>query len=339
VKLVATGIPGDAGDIDIAAGGAIHGGDVDANGALNASADGMTFGDIDANAGVSLDSLGAITAGNVTTLGSFEIDADGAITLGNISAPNLIFSNPGSLTFGDLTVSTSISFAASDIHIGLLRQSPGATGPLDVSLTGYEGGIGNSATLTIDAPNGVLIPELRERDATISTNASVVTIDKALIAHTLDLTTAWDNIWVDDQSASPKNGVDVDLFQPGGSFYLTQNATLTTTNAFVVQYGDNSAIVDQLFGGSYLGASFVRDFDRQGWSGDGQMLSIEGGADNQDSWQFPIEAFDLHLQRLFGEGKTLAQPGQPAVNMGDMGAETELVGDGLGFTIVVKRRH
>ncbi|WP_210254868.1 hypothetical protein [Methylocapsa sp. S129] len=339
VKLVTTGVSGDEGDVDIVAGSAIHGGEVDANGALNAIADGMTFGDIDAKAGVSLESSSFIAAGDVTTLGSFEVDSAGALSLGNISASNLIFSSAGSPTFGDLTVSSGISLAATDIDIGLLRQSPGATGPLDVSLTGYNGGIGNSATLTIVAPNGVVIPELRERSATISTDASLVAINSAMIVDTLDLTTSHDNIWVNDQSSRPANGADVQLFQPGYAFYLTQNGTSTATNAFVVQYGDNSAIVDQLSGNIYLGASFARDFDRQGWSGDSEMLSVEGGADNPNGWQFPIEAFDLHLQRLFGEGIMLAQPGQPAVNMGDSGSATELVSDGLGFTIIVRRRH
>ncbi len=336
--LTTTGVPGDEGDIALVAGGAILGGDVNANGLLFANANGMTFGDVVANVSITLDSSSTIAGNDFTTLGVADMNAAGAMKLGNLSSSTLSLSSPSSLILNNLSVQTGANFAVNDLQIGVLRQNPNATGPLAIDLTGYKGGVGDSATIgTIDAPNGVLIPELWEGDTTIATNASLVTIESAVVTRTLDLTTASDKIWVNDQTSAPRNGFDVQLFQPGYAFYLTQNGTFTTTNAFVVQYDDNSAIVDQLSGNIDLGASFARDFNRQGWLGDSEMLSVEGGS--QTGWQFPVEAFDLHLQNLFGQPISLEQPGQPAVSIGDSDAPTELVSDGRGFTIIVKRRH
>jgi len=302
VNLTVRGIPGDAGDIILNSGGAILGGDAHAN-------------------------------------GEADFTAAGAISLGNLTASSVALSTPGDLTLADLAVLTGARFGVGNLRIGILHQKPNATGPLALDLTGYKGGIGNSAVLTVDALNGIVIGQLWEGDTTLATNASLVAIEDAFVTRTLDLTTASDRIWVNDQSSSPQNGFDVQLFQPSDAFYLTQNATFTTTNAFVVQYGASSAIVDQLFGNTYLGASFTRDFNRQGWLGNTGPLFAEEGLAGQPGWQFPVEAFDAHLQHVSGGGVVLEQPGEPAVAMGDVGSDAQLVSDELGFTIVIHKKH
>jgi hypothetical protein len=42
---------------------------------------------------------------------------------------------------------------------------------------------------------------------------------------------------------------------------------------------------------------------------------------------------------VFGGGVVLEQPGEPAVAMGDVVSDAQLVSDELGFTIVIHKKH
>ena len=196
-----------------------------------------------------------------------------------------------------------------------LRQRGGATGPLTMTLTGYKGGVGTSAKLFVDAPNGLDILQLRETNASIITTAASVEIDSAYIDHTLFLQTPFMTVWDNNWSPTPVRGNGEQLYQPGKAFFLDQNYFALTTNSYVVQYGVTAEVYDELRGIYYLGASFVRDFDRQGIPGDVAPVYRWEDVDPLTGTIFPIDAFGLQLEML-RRPRVHADSTGPAVNLG-----------------------
>ncbi|WP_210254969.1 hypothetical protein, partial [Methylocapsa sp. S129] len=318
--------------------GAVRGGSIDAHGSVTANAVGIDFDQINANGDLNLNSSADIAGNGFTAVGAVAINAAGVVKFRSVSGAAISLSTKGDMTINNLQVATAVDIAANNLSIGLLSQTPGAPGPLELTITGFGGAVGNSANLTVDAPNGLYVPILREATAVITTDALQISMVDPTITKSMLLTTPDQVLWFNDVSSQPVLGNNVQFYQPDDEFYLQVNNRFVKTDSYIVQY-DASAQVQQEFDGALInGPSFVRDFDRMGWLGDSEQLFVEGGADNQNGWQFPVEAFDLHLQRFYGDGVALAQPGQPGVSIGDSGGPTELLSDGLGFTIIVKKK-
>ncbi len=316
----------------------MRGGSIDAHGSVTANAVGIDFDQINANGDLNLNSSADIAGNGFTAVGAVAINAAGVVKFRSVSGAAISLSTKGDMTINNLQVATAVDIAANNLSIGLLSQTPGAPGPLELTITGFGGAVGNSANLTVDAPNGLYVPILREATAVITTDALQISMVDPTITKSMLLTTPDQVLWFNDVSSQPVLGNNVQFYQPDDEFYLQVNNRFVKTDSYIVQY-DASAQVQQEFDGALInGPSFVRDFDRMGWLGDSEQLFVEGGADNQNGWQFPVEAFDLHLQRFYGDGVALAQPGQPGVSIGDSGGPTELLSDGLGFTIIVKKK-
>jgi hypothetical protein len=218
------------------------------------------------------------------------------------------------------------------LSIGDLKQAAGAKDPLVMTLTGFKGGVGTSAVLFIDAPNGLVIPRLSEVDASIVTTAASVRIDDAFIDHTLWLQTPFLSIWDNNWSPVPVLGNGEQMFQPTKAFFLDQDFYATHTNSFVVQYGATAQVYDQLGGIYYLGASFVRDFDRQGYSGDIGSVYLWDQVSPLTGNIFPVDVFDRELEKIKHNGIRF-DSGKPAVNLGPIRVHARRNADGFEISV------
>jgi len=123
--------------------------------------------------------------------------------------------------------------------------------------------------------------------------------------------TVWDNNW----SPVPVLGNGVQMFQPTHAFFLDQNFYATNTNSYVVQYGLNDQLSDQLRGVYYFGPSFVRDFDRQGLPGDVTPVFNWDAVSPVTGTIFPVDVFEIELEKLKRK-RVHAESEGPAVNLG-----------------------
>ena len=313
--LTTTGTATDPGDVNLRSlAGAVRGGSIYAHGFVTANGVGIDFDQIDALAGLTLNSSADVFGNGFTTSGSVIINAAGSVEFGDVNAGSISLSTPGNMTFNKLMVATAMDLAANNLSIGLVTQDPRAKGPLELTITGYKGSVGTSAELTIDASNGIDISQLREVNATITTTALQITMGDPTITNTLLLTTPDQVLVFDDASSRPQLGNNVQFYQPSDDFYLMLNGRSILTNSFIVQY-DAEAQVQQYFEGALInGPSFVRDFDRLGRVGEEGFGYSSSGDDSTATWYFPVEAFDRHLAAM--KWRPVAKVGsEPAVNM------------------------
>jgi hypothetical protein len=324
-SLNTTGIPGDAGNIDIAsASGPIQGQTLTANGDLNANGASIVLGDVVAETGASLTSAGLVKVQSLFTNGGLAVDAAGAIEIGSLTASNITLTTPGALQLATVTAQSTIDLAAGEVLIGTLRQGPGPSGPLAMTLTGYKGGVGSTANVTVDAPVELIMPKLYENQATIDTNSYQVKVADANITGWLRLVTPYVNTWANDVLSRPVNGEDLQLFQPSNRFSFYEIGDNVTTTSFVVQYNATPLVYDDLinqnpddtFGQIYVGASFVRDFDRIQRNGDPTMFTPLGQS-GDDGAGPGAEALHNRTQETQPGVIFDSTSGAPAVNLDD----------------------
>jgi hypothetical protein len=165
------------------------------------------------------------------------------------------------------------------------------------------------------------------------TTAASVAIDSAYIDHTLFLQTPFMSIWDNNRSPVPVVGYGEQLYQPGKAFFLGQSFFALNTNSYVVQYGVTAQIYDELRGIYYLGASFVRDFDRQGIPGDIGPVYRWEDVDPLTGTIFPIDAFGIQLEKLRRPGVRTESSG-PAVNLGPIKILARSSANGVNLSLI-----
>jgi hypothetical protein len=151
-------------------------------------------------------------------------------------------------------------------------------------------------------------------DAQITTDAASFAILNGYIGYVMDLTTAFETVYMNNHLSAPVSGPTVQLFAPHKAFFLAQNVYRTVTTSFVTQYQDIAEIVDILPGGTLYGASFVRDFDRQGENGDAPRFIGLDDLGVPESWRLSERRYKKFLD--FTPLIQLPASGLPAVNLG-----------------------
>ncbi|QOZ76222.1 leukotoxin LktA family filamentous adhesin [Bradyrhizobium sp. CCBAU 53351] len=260
-QLTTTGIPGDAGDLEVKSDrGSLRGGSISANGAT-------------------------------------RFDVAGSVSFDRISGDVVKMTSSGDLTIAWVSVVRELDLAADTINVKgeQIRSNPAV--PLILNITGYNGGVAKYANISID-PDSIIINQFKVVDATFWTDAPAVSILNGYVPGQLMLTTATQQVLLNNRTPAPSNWPTLQLYQPGGVFTMSQVGNANVSNAYVVFYtGDISATVTN-YGpthtccNDFTGASMMRN------------ISVDGeGKENIESWLAKKDSGTFYLLGLSGQAR------------------------------------
>ncbi|MET4255568.1 hypothetical protein ABIC09_000496 [Bradyrhizobium sp. S3.12.5] len=247
-QLTTTGIPGDAGDLIVKS------------------------------------DTGSLRGGSISANGDTRFDVAGSVSFDRVSGETIKLTSSGDLTINWVSVVRELDLAADTITVTgeQVRSNPPI--PLILNITGYNGGIAKYANISID-PDSIIVNQFRVIDANFLTDAHSVTILNGYVPGQLLLTTATEQVLLNNRTPAPSNRPTLQLYQPDGVFTMSQVGNANVTNAYVVFYaGDISASVSN-YGSShaccsdYTGASMVRNIsvDGEGHESIGTWLAQKSG--------------------------------------------------------------
>ena len=194
----------------------------------------------------------------ISATGLVFFDVNGDLTIDQLRAGSFDLSAAGTLILPDVEVATEAVLRAGSLIVNI-TQVPEGPPRLKLTLTGYKGGVGDSADVTVDAPAGLEIKELFFTETELETTARFVSILDAFVPGSLLLETPLQTLLWENRTPLPQYRQNVQLFQPDFAFNLTLDEFRTITNAFVVKYDETAEIVDVLGDLPYPGASLTRD--------------------------------------------------------------------------------
>lgn len=252
---------------------------------------------------------GSISAGTVTANGDASFASGRSINVSAMQAASATLSAPQNLTVGMLKVYRAMTLGADIINVTAVQLPSVPPVPLNVKVTGYQGGVATRANLDIDPPE-VIIGQFKVVDSTVKVDSPALTIADGYVPGQMLLMTPAGQILLNNRGPGPVGGNNLQLYQPGGSFTMQQNGSANFSNTQVVYYDSTiSSTIINYGGGNFTGSSFVRNAIQDMRNGD------DGGAD--DLQRTLLIAFYL---QSFGEGWRGLGPIQvlgdgPAVNV------------------------
>ena len=273
-----------------------------------------TLGDVQAAGDVSISAANTLGATSLVAGGLVTIDNAGSILVGRLVARELIADGGASFDATEISLGERGRIAADEIQVRRLAHT-GTSGRFGLDITGRNGSAANFAAF-ISAPYGIEIGDYSVATSTIDTDASFLSIARGYVTGTFTLKTALRKIFMDNRSPRPVKGFDVQLFQPTFAFRLRQDGYSTTTNAFIVQFGEGSEVFFESNGAVYAGMSMLREFDRMAGA------AMASGGVSSPLWPgtslaFPSASFMtrfLHQQTL--ESMLIREDeDEPAVNL------------------------
>lgn len=260
-QLTTTGIPGDAGD-------------------LNVKSD-----------------TGSLRGGSISAHGDTHFDVAGSVSLDRISGDTIRMTSSGDLTINWVSVVRELDLAADTINVRgeQVRSNPQV--PLVMNITGYNGGVAKSANIWID-PDSIIVNQFRVVDANFWTDAHAVSILNGYVPGQLMLTTATQQVLLNNRTLAPSSWPTLQLYQPGGVFTMSQIGNANVSNAYVVFYtGDVSASVTN-YGPThtccygFTGASMVRN------------IPVDGeGSESIETWLAKKDGGTFYLLGLSGHAR------------------------------------
>jgi hypothetical protein len=183
-------------------------------------------------------------------------------------ARNIDLQATGTLDVGTIEVGENLTLRADIIRALDITQVPSGPLPLNITLTGANGTVATFAQVNVDAPVGVVMPQVFVSETQMTTTAQFVNIINAMapiqgtspMAGTFLLSTPSQTVFVDDRSQTPKRvpASNSQYFLEGKPFAMTLNGTATATNSYVVVY-DRTVQVTDVLGVPFAGISLVRD--------------------------------------------------------------------------------
>ncbi|MDB5562665.1 MAG: hypothetical protein JWN11_2083, partial [Hyphomicrobiales bacterium] len=191
-------------------------------------------------------------------LGTVTIDANGTLLIDALKARAVALDSAGDLTLPDIEVAEKISLGAGSLHAGI-TQVPSGPLPLQLNLTGYHGGVGRLADVTVDAPAGIAINKLYFTDAALTTTARNVSIAGAFVPGGLALKSPLQTLIFNNRTMRPQGGNDAQFYSPSFAFSMTLQDYHTTSNAFTVRYGIGAQVTEFVNHFTYDGVSLIRD--------------------------------------------------------------------------------
>ncbi|PDT90960.1 leukotoxin LktA family filamentous adhesin [Bradyrhizobium sp. Y36] len=260
-QLTTTGIPGDAGD-------------------LSATSD-----------------TGSLRGGSISANGDTHFEVAGSVSFDRVSGNVVKMRSSGDLTINWVSVVSELDLAADTINVRgeQIRSNPAI--PLIMNITGYNGGVAKYANVSID-PDSIIVNQFRAMDANFWTDAHTVSILNGYVPGQLMLTTATQQVLLNNRTPAPSNWATLQLYQPGGVFTMSQAGNANVSNAYVVFYtGGVSATVTN-YGPShtccndFTGASMMRN------------VAVDGeGKESIESWLAKKDGGTFYLLGLSGQAR------------------------------------
>ncbi|MET4273159.1 MULTISPECIES: leukotoxin LktA family filamentous adhesin [unclassified Bradyrhizobium] len=260
-QLTTTGIPGDAGD-------------------LNVKSD-----------------TGSLRGGSISASGDTHFDVAGSVSLDRVSGNVIKLTSSGDLTIDWVSVVKELDLAADTINVKgeQVRSNPSV--PLIMNITGYNGGTATSANVSID-PDSIIINQFRVVDANFWSDAHAVAILNGYVPGQLMLTTATQQVLLNNRTPAPSNWPSLQLYQPGGVFTMNQVGNANVSNAYVVFYTGNVSATVTNYGpthtccNDFTGASMVRN------------ISVDGeGTESIETWLAKKDGGTFYLLGLSGKAR------------------------------------
>ncbi|QCO54429.1 hypothetical protein EOK75_00465 [Pseudorhodobacter turbinis] len=236
----------------------------------------------------------------IKNIAGFGTGNSGILDVKVMQAKNIDLQATDTLDVGALKVGKNLTLRADTIRALDITQVPNGPDPLNITLTGADGTVATLAQLNVDAPAGVVMPEVKVSETVMTTTAKFVDVVKAAapiqgtspMAGTFLLSTPWQTVFADNRSQTPKAdpASNVQLFLDGKPFELTLDGTTTATDSYVVVYDSTVKVTNEL-GLPYRGISLVRDTVRNMRNADDRIYapSATDPTDDED------DAFDLSV--------------------------------------------
>jgi hypothetical protein len=204
----------------------------------------------------------------ITNVAGFGAGNSGKLDVKTMRARNMALQATTTLDVGKAEVAENLTMRADVITALDVTQVPNGPAPLNVTLTGANGLAATLARVNVDAPAGVVMPDVFVSETVMTTTAQSVEVITAAVPRqgnspmrgTFLLTTPAQTVFVDDRSQTPKGNPssNTQFFLNDKPFSMTLNGTQTATNSYVVVY-DKTVQVTDVLGVPFDGISIVRD--------------------------------------------------------------------------------
>ena len=211
---------------------------------------------------INIRATGSLKASLSTPIGKTDVKTTGTFIVDNASGIDVDLNSPGDLIVGTINAEKSAKLSGNVITGNIVHTGTG--GPLEIEVTGPNGGMAQNVTLNINAPS-TEVGNFFATDAKVTTTGSHFGIDNGFVSGKLVLTVAGQTIVLDNRSPVPNSGANVQMYGPGQNFYLDQNGRSTYTSIFIVSYDEQAAPTALSL---YPGGSFIRDFPRDSHLGE-----------------------------------------------------------------------
>lgn len=255
---------------------------------------------------------GQVQGGDILTRGNVSLAGNTDLTLATLQGAAVYLTAPRSISVSELNVFRSLTLAADTIN-GAAKQLPSVPAvPLHVTVTGFNGGVATSVNLSLNAPV-VAIDQYKAVDSTLTVHSPRLIIVDGYVPGQMTLNVPAGQILLNNRSPAPVGNIDLQLYQPGGLFSMSQIGNANLTNTYVVWYDATaSSIITNYSGGNFGGTSFVRNVVED-------MQSF-GAFDPIDEKKSGLAPFYLLGQQALGFRDHLAVPVEvlghgPAINL------------------------
>lgn len=202
---------------------------------------------------------GLIQGSEILAHGDLDIAGKTRVAFDTVQGNSVSLSAQQNITVGLLNVFRSITLASDTINV-VAKQLPSAPPvPLHVTISGYNGGIATSANLNIDPPQ-VIIDQYHVVDSVLVVDSPNLAIIDGYVPGQLSLNTPAGQILLNNRTPAPASGANLQLYQPDGTFSMSQIGRTNYSDTQVVWYDTTIAsVITNYGGGDFGGTSFVRD--------------------------------------------------------------------------------